>query len=436
MTSTPISADELRRVRHEALGLHGWGGPVPGPSMPGAGDPAAVSGPAVAPSQADVVTAVADVGRRFLAMQGQDFAGVRWALGCRVPAAVHSDVRAVLDAGLLVRSWPMRGTIHVVPGEDIGWVQSLTSERLTGASAQRRREYLGLELATLERAREVAVEVLAGRRALSREALMATWCERIPEMRTEWSYHVVWFLAQTGTLCQGPMLDDREQALVLVDDWVPHPRRLDREEALTELARRYVGAHGAVSIKDFVWWTGLPQRDLKQGVADAGDVIVTRQGEDGVTYLMDAELAETSSGTGAGSAGEAGAGAGEGADGPEVLLLPAFDEHLLGYTDRSWTLAVERAPQVCPGNNGVFRPTVVVDGETLGTWKKEPARVRDAGPRLTVTPFDARAAKRLRSRAVKAPLAAAARAYARFLTAPSGTPAGADVPVEVSVAAL
>jgi len=401
-----LSDADLRALRLDALGLR------------------RATSSSAPRSQSDLVEDLAAVGRRFLAMQGQDFPAVRWALGQRVPGATHSDVRAVFDAGLLVRSWPMRGTLHVVPGEDIGWVQSLTTERLTGVSAQRRREYLGLELTTIERAREVALEVLAGRRALSRDQLMAAWLERIPEMRAEWSYHVVWFLAQTGTLCQGPMSDDREQALVLVDEWVPRPRRLGREEALVELARRYVAAHGAVSMKDFVWWTGLPQRDLKLGLAGAGDAVTTALGPDGVRYFVDAARLDALAATGPAHDLP-----------PHVLLLPAFDEYLLGYGNRSSALDPAHAQQVCPGNNGVFRPTVTVDGVTLGTWKREPARVKDAGPRLTVTPFDAKTAKVLRSRAVKAPLAAAAREYGRFLVAPSGTGLLEGPPVEVTVAA-
>jgi len=399
-----LTTEHLRSIRLAALGLRGS-------SVPG--------------SQSETVDALAQVGRRFLAMQGQDFAAARWALGQRVPGATHSDVRAVLDSGLLVRSWPMRGTLHVVPGEDIGWVQDLTAERVTGASAQRRRNQLGLDLSVIEQAREIAVEVLEGHRALSRDELVAVWQDRLPELRAEWKYHLVWFLAQTGTLCLGPMLDDREQALVLVDEWVPEPRRLDREEALVELARRYVQSHGAVTLKDFVWWTGLPQRDLKLGLAGLGDAVTTVRGEDGADYHVDAEALETVPDVPA--EGEGGA--------PHVLLLPAFDEYLLGYGDRSATLDPAHAPQVCPGGNGVFRPTVVVDGVTLGTWKREPARAKDPGPRLTVLPFDARSARRLRSRAVKAPLAAAARRYGRFRQASSGAGADDGPPVEVTVAA-
>src|SRR5665811_947693 len=53
----------------------------------------------------------------------------------------------------------------------------------------------------------------------------------------------------------------------------------------------------------------------------------------------------------------------------DVLLLPGFDEIILGYGDRSMTLAPEHADRIVPGGNGVFRPTVLVDGQVVGTWR-------------------------------------------------------------------
>jgi hypothetical protein len=57
-------------------------------------------------------------------------------------------------------------------------------------------------------------------------------------------------------------------------------------------------------------------------------------------------------------------------DPSRVYLLPGFDEHLLGYKDRSAVLASEHAPKIVPGNNGMFLPTIVVAGQVIGTWKR------------------------------------------------------------------
>ena len=67
-----------------------------------------------------------------------------------------------------------------------------------------------------------------------------------------------------------------------------------------------------------------------------------------------------------------------------VDLLPAFDEYLLGYKDRAAVLAVEDATRVVPGKNGVFLPTIVVDGRVVGTWKR---KLKKNSIDITMTPF-------------------------------------------------
>lgn len=57
-------------------------------------------------------------------------------------------------------------------------------------------------------------------------------------------------------------------------------------------------------------------------------------------------------------------------------MLPAFDEHLLGYQDRSAALDAARADSICPGGNGVFRPTLVVKGRVAGLWTKKASAMK------------------------------------------------------------
>jgi len=55
---------------------------------------------------------------------------------------------------------------------------------------------------------------------------------------------------------------------------------------------------------------------------------------------------------------------------PTAHLLAGFDEYMLGYKDRSPALAPKHAQKICPGSNGMFIPTVVIDGQVAGTWKR------------------------------------------------------------------
>ncbi len=291
--------------------------------------------------------------RWMLALQGQDLPGAKWSIGLRELGGTERGVEAAFDAGDIVRSWPMRGTLHVVAGEDLGWMLALTTPAAIASSAQRRAA-LGLELADAERAREVVQTVLAGRTVLTRDATLKAIEAAGVSTAGQRGYHLLWYLAQTGTLVLGPT-EGRQQTFALLDEWVPKPRRLDRDEALGELALRFFRSHGPATPADLARWAGLTVRDVRAGIASCGDRLATFE-LDGTTYHLDPEIR---------------AGADVQTDRrARVHLLPGFDEYVLGYKDRSAILAPEHSQAIVPGGNGVFRPTIVVDGEVSGTWRR------------------------------------------------------------------
>jgi hypothetical protein len=349
------------------------------------------------------------VAQRFLALQAQDFSASQWALGLRSGAAL-ADVEQAYRDGRVVRSWPMRGTLHACPAEDVGWLQRLTSAKALGAAAERRRGQLRLELRLIEQVREQAVAVLSGGRALGREALLAEVASRGVELLDPWKYHLIWFLAQTGTLLFGPVADG-EPLLVLADEWVAQPRDLGREEGLAELVARYLAAHGPARLEDMTWWSGLGKREIQAGLALAGDRVIRVEADDGTAYWMTSGLADDT-GAVAGPSDDTRVAAGP----PPVELLPAFDELLLGYRDRSLTLDPAQAPLICPGGNGIFKPVVLVDGVCAGTWRPlAPGALKklpqDRPVPIAVSWFD-QAARRSADPAL---LSEAADRYARYL---------------------
>ena len=177
-----------------------------------------------------------DTVRWMLALQGQDLPGAKWSIGLREAGGTERGVEAAFDAGHIVRSWPMRGTLHVVAGEDLGWMLDLTTPAAIASSAQRRAA-LGLDLADAHRARDVVQRVLAGHKVLTRDATLAAIDAGGVSTAGQRGYHLLWYLAQTGTLVLGPT-EGRQQTYALLDDWVPDRRTLDRDEALGELALR------------------------------------------------------------------------------------------------------------------------------------------------------------------------------------------------------
>ena len=127
----------------------------------------------------------------------------------------------------------------------------------------------------------------------------------------------------------------------------------------------------------------------KTGLGVLGDAVTTLEC-DGVEYLVTAELA-----------GRAAATPATRAEKEAVHLLPAFDEYLLGYQDRSPILDDEHAELIVPGGNGIFQPIIVAGGRIVGTWRRD-------GPRVTPQPF----AELTPARAGR--LERAAKAYARY----------------------
>ncbi len=311
----------------------------------------------------------ADAVRGLLCVQGQDLPGALTSVALRTRDRTLEGVRAALDSGAVVRSWPMRSTLHLVPAEDLAWLLELCGPRVL-AGAATRRATLGITEADTERARGQAVTALSGGGRLGRAALLAAIGEAV-DVSGQRGYHLLWYLAQTGTLCLGPM-EGGEQAFVLLDEWVPSPRRPAREEALAELARRYLTGHGPASAADLARWAGLPLRDVRAGIAAVRDDLAAVE-VGGRELLMAPDLPDRLAACRAEVSGA-------------VVLLPGFDEMVLGYADRTCTVPAEFADRIVPGGNGVFRPTVVHGGRALGTWRWKGSGAKRV---LTTEPFTA-----------------------------------------------
>lgn len=337
----------------------------------------AISGPPLASPTAVV--------QRLLAMQAQDFRGALWSVGLRTAAATTADVERALADREIVRSWPMRGTLHLVPAADLGWMLQLTGERILASAAPRHRE-LGLEDSHFTLARDTAERVLAGGGILTRPQLLAAFSAAGIDVTGQRGAHLLLALSVRRVLVFGPVRGTTH-TFALYDEWLTAPRRLEGDEALAEFVRRYFHGHGPATIRDFAWWSSLTLTDARRGLAMVeGELASIDVG--GATYYHRPGLEPAP---------------------PSAYALPGFDEFVLGYQDRAAQLSPEYAPTIVPGNNGVFRSTIVVRGEIVGTWSKT-ASARKV--RVEVLPFTALSTR---------DLAAAKRAldrYGRFVGLP------------------
>lgn len=288
---------------------------------------------------------VADAVRRLLAVQAQDLGQASWAVAQRSTGAAGALAQALADRSV-VRLWPMRGTLHLVAAEDARWLRTLLAPRAMRALVGRRAA-LGLDDDTVAQARRALQRHLEHAVAATRDELQQALAAAGVSPEGQRGYHLLSTLAQEGLLLQGG-LRDREPTFSLTDAHFPAEAPVPEDEALARLAARYVDGHGPVTADDLAWWSGLPLTVARRALLAAG---AARDGD----VFWPVERSATVGG---------------------AHLLAGFDELLLGYRDRSAHLDPAHAGLVCPGGNGVFRPTVWVDGRMVGTWSWK-ARARD-----------------------------------------------------------
>jgi hypothetical protein len=329
-----------------------------------------------------------EVVRWLGAIQAQDYLQSLWAIGLRLQSATVADIEQAILDGKIVRTWPMRGTLHFVPPEDARWRLKLSASRMLARDG-RRLEQLGLDEEVMERCKELFYDALRGNKRLPRPAMMQLLEEAGISTENQRGYHILWYVSQSGLICLGPM-QDKQQTFVLLDEWVPDSRGLSREESLGELARRYLASHGPATVHDLAWWAGLTVTEARSGLEAAMPGLVSEK-IDGKEYWMTSDAPNHIA-----------------YDKSSVHLLPGFDEYLLGYRDRGAVLAVEDASKVVPGKNGVFLPTIVVGGRVVGTWKR---RLKKNSIDLTLSPFTHLGASE--ERAIEA-----ARSYSDFVGLP------------------
>ncbi|GMA35857.1 DNA glycosylase AlkZ-like family protein [Demequina litorisediminis] len=234
--------------------------------------------------------------------------------------------------------------------------------------AARRRAFLGLDEDTVLRANAALDEALTGGGRLTRaqclDAIAATGVETPGQV----GYHLLWYASQVGLTCIAPQVG-KEQTFVLLREWAPQQRDLSRDDALREIAVRYVRSHGPVTLKDLARWTGLGVRDCRAGVVAAGDAIETVETFAG-PMLASADAAAAGSGRGRGCDRLGGAA--------RLRRVHAGLRRTIAFLDDGHLDAV------VPGSNGVFRATVVRDGRVVGTWKRT---LRAKACSIDVTPL-------------------------------------------------
>jgi len=282
------------------------------------------------------------------AMQAQDYAMVKWAIGLRHPNADSPIIERAISDGDIIRTHLLRPTWHLVSADDIHWMLELTAVRIRAGMKSRHR-VLGLTESLLGRSNETIARALEGKQ-LNREELISELEKAgIPTAGDNRASHMFRVAELTGIMCSGAT-DGNKETYALLSERVPKATSLSREAALAALARRYFNSHCPATLNDFIWWSGISVSEAKQAL----DLVKP----DFVPETIDSQIYWFPNSYEAPKSGQEG-----------VYLLPAFDEYLISYKDRSASLTFKDFNKTV-SNNGVFRPIVVVNGEVKGIWKR------------------------------------------------------------------
>jgi mono/diheme cytochrome c family protein len=263
----------------------------------------------------------------------------------------------------IVLCWAMRGTLHLVPAEDHGWLVPLTTEPRV-ANAHRRLRQERVSAGDVDR----AVRLISTELERNGPLLRAELAERLEGrgIRTKGQAiaHLVWLACARGVACHGPDRDG-EPAFVRRGDWLGRTKPRHPEDAMAELAVRYLRAHAPATPADLAAWSGVRVGDAKLAWRAIERRLMEVPTDRGTMWSLRGTRAAEPTGI--------------------VRLLPSFDEFLLGWKDRGLVASGADRQRINRGG-GWLHPVLLVDGRAAGTWRKGKDGAPEVRPFRPVAP--------------------------------------------------
>ena len=197
------------------------------------------------------------------AMQAQDFNMVKWAIGARLPGVSEEQIEKSFNSGEMIRTHLMRPTWHLIVPEDVSWLLELTAPRIKSAARSRHKQ-LEIDDKLVAKSNTLIEKALEGNKHMTRDELMDVLENAGIKARNQRSYHLMFCAELDGIVCSGE-IRNKEQTYALLRERVPEIKKIDRDEALARLARKYFTSHCPASAQDFAWWSGLSLGDCPAG---------------------------------------------------------------------------------------------------------------------------------------------------------------------------
>lgn len=297
------------------------------------------------------------------AMQSQALDMAKWAIGTRLENKNVMDINGALSTGKIIRTHILRPTWHFVSAEDIHWMFDLSSPRLRPIY----RSYAkasGTDESLIYRAVPMVEKILIGGKHLTKQEIGTELVEHDLHLDDRTLQLTISYAETEGILVNGRQKGNK-QTFTLLEEWIPRQKTIDKEEALECLARKFFTSHGPATIHDFIWWSGLTTTQCRMvfEMIRADFICETINGRD---FWMKNDTKTPP------------------ADENYALLLPPFDEFVVSYKNRTEIIEDNHYGKVMT-KNGIFSPTIILNGEIIGSWKKV---AQKKSPRIELSFFE------------------------------------------------
>lgn len=283
------------------------------------------------------------------AVQAQDYNMAKWAVGTRLLACTDKQVEEALNRSDILRTHILRPTWHLVANEDIRWMLQLTAPRNKMALATYTKA-IGIDSTTIVKTLPKVLKMLEGGNHLTRQEMGEALDSAGVKFTHDHALNQILFHAEIdGLVCSGAV-KGKKQTYALLDEITPALKNFSKEESLAKLAGRFFTSHAPATLQDFTWWSGLTKTDARKALEMVKAGFISEE-VDGQTYWFTKEGKDLSVAKNI------------------VHLLPAFDEYVVSYKDRKDIFEHGSYSKVI-STNGIFKPTVMVNGQVAGMWKR------------------------------------------------------------------
>jgi hypothetical protein len=292
----------------------------------------------------------------MVAMQAQEYAMAKWAIGLRSPGLNDAVVEKAINDGSILRTHLMRPTWHFVAPEDIRWMLELTGPRVIAISAFMHRQ-TELDTAAFKKCNNIIIKTLKGNNHLTRTEIKTALEKGKINAQGQRLAYIMMNAEQQGIICSGAR-KGKQFTYALLDERVPATKKLLRQEAINELSTRYFASRGPATIHDFATWSGLTVKDCKDGAAMLNSTFL-RETVNEKEYIFSQE--STSAFEPANLTSQ---------NLQTTFLMPDYDEYGMSYKDRSAILNPALKPSMISRDNPIFNRMIILNGIIVGSWQR------------------------------------------------------------------